>query len=253
MGQKSTRNLIGQRFGHWLVAGPRREGKHHRWLAQCSCGVQKWVLEISLVRGRSNDCGCLNKIGFVSLAGRRFGAWTVTQSYRRHGKNIQWLCHCKCGAEKWIVRTELVNGRTTSCLCEGKLRRAEKNRKPNAGAEKVALFHTYRYGAKRRHLSFRISLTEFTTITSLPCAYCGIPPRSVKRIPNGGPGYVYNGIDRADPSRGYELDNILPCCIDCNRAKWQKSPREFHDWLARIYKHQFQPDAERPLISEAIC
>ena len=31
--------------------------------------------------------------------------------------------------------------------------------------------------------------------------------------------YIYNGLDRIDPSKGYELTNIVTCCENCNRLK----------------------------------
>jgi hypothetical protein len=40
----------------------RREGRigtHKAWLCRCACGVEKTILEGSLLRGRSRSCGCL--------------------------------------------------------------------------------------------------------------------------------------------------------------------------------------------------
>jgi hypothetical protein len=31
--------------------------------------------------------------------------------------------------------------------------------------------------------------------------------------------YVYNGIDRLDNTKGYTIDNIVPCCYKCNVLK----------------------------------
>jgi len=49
------------------------------------------------------------------------------------------------------------------------------------------------------------SKSEFYSIISAPCLYCGFL----------GP----NGPDRIDNSRGYELGNIVSCCDFCNVAR----------------------------------
>jgi hypothetical protein len=45
---------------------------------------------------------------------------------------------------------------------------------------------------------------------------------------------LYNGIDRIDNARGYERDNIVPCCKFCNRAKSAMPQKEFIDLVRRI-------------------
>lgn len=45
-------------------------------------------------------------------------------------------------------------------------------------------------------------------ITSKSCIYCG----ETHRI----------GCDRIDNSKGYTIDNVIPCCGDCNRIRSNK-------------------------------
>ena len=35
------------------------------------------------------------------------------------------------------------------------------------------------------------------------------------------------GLDRVDNSRGYQADNVVPCCADCNYMKGQMSQEAF--------------------------
>ena len=58
-------NLLGKRFGRWLVlkdAGfkPSACGKynHHYWLCRCDCGTEKEANQGGLLHGHSNSCGC---------------------------------------------------------------------------------------------------------------------------------------------------------------------------------------------------
>lgn len=52
---------IGTQFTRWTVIGPRT--RDHRgasqYLCHCTCGTERVVLHESLVRGKSQSCGCL--------------------------------------------------------------------------------------------------------------------------------------------------------------------------------------------------
>lgn len=55
-------NLVGQRFGRWVVVaedGRASDGKA-AWLCICECGKRRTVSGGSLRRGLSKSCGCLN-------------------------------------------------------------------------------------------------------------------------------------------------------------------------------------------------
>ena len=45
-----------------------------------------------------------------------------------------------------------------------------------------------------------------------------------------------NGIDRIDSSKGYTVENSVPCCKYCNTAKNTMSVDEFLKWIGRVYK-----------------
>ena len=47
----------------------------------------------------------------------------------------------------------------------------------------------------------------------------------------------YNGIDRVDSSKGYEYNNVVSCCKNCNSAKMQLSIKEFKEHIIKIYNH----------------
>ena len=49
------------------------------------------------------------------------------------------------------------------------------------------------------------------------------------------PDFRYTGIDRVDNARGYEKDNVVPCCETCNTAKRTMSVDELLEWVTRVY------------------
>ena len=55
-------DLTNQRFGRWIVVS-KATSKHNNtmWNCKCDCGNFKEVASSSLLNGRSNSCGCLQK------------------------------------------------------------------------------------------------------------------------------------------------------------------------------------------------
>ena len=72
----------------------------------------------------------------------------------------------------------------------------------------------YKASAKRRGLVFPLTLEQFKEYWGLPCSYCGGQISTI-------------GLDREDSTRGYEVDNIIPCCARCNIAKASMTPDEY--------------------------
>lgn len=56
-------DLMGQRFGRWVVVGTaaRKGASWTRWLCRCDCGTERDVLAGSLRNGKSTSCGCAQR------------------------------------------------------------------------------------------------------------------------------------------------------------------------------------------------
>jgi 5-methylcytosine-specific restriction endonuclease McrA len=90
-----------------------------------------------------------------------------------------------------------------------------------------AAMRSYRRGAEERDLNWELDEITFDRLTAAPCHYCGRKPSNRKEVPRHRGAFVYSGIDRVDNMRGYEPDNVVPCCRICNRAKHQQTYAEF--------------------------
>ena len=89
----------------------------------------------------------------------------------------------------------------------------------------------YKWTALSRKLNFNLTDEQASYLFQTPCAYCESPPN------NGKPGHYYSGIDRIDNTKGYELDNCVPSCFCCNRAKKDRTLDQFLVWATRVQNY----------------
>lgn len=71
--------------------------------------------------------------------------------------------------------------------------------------------------AKKRKLILNITLEQYSLLISIPCIYCS------GAFETNSTGV---GLDRVDNNRGYEFDNVVSCCGECNRIKGSKLSKE---------------------------
>lgn len=170
----------------------------------------------------------------INEMGNRYGKLTVIAPVKSKRKGACWLCQCDCGEKRAIPGCRLRKGGARSCG-HSKYRGVLKGE-----AAFNTLFSEYRYTAKKYNRTWNIPRELFKTLTSKSCFYCGNPP-SQKRLVhkkryNGI--YLFNGLDRVDNSKGYTPENVVPCCIICNRAKNNMPQVDFFDWIQRISKNR---------------
>jgi len=100
-------------------------------------------------------------------------------------------------------------------------------------------FNCYIINAKNRCLSFNLTEEQFKEITSKNCYYCTSEPKNITKPKGNNGNFIYSGIDRKDNSKGYTIDNCVPCCSKCNTAKNDSTYEEYLDWIKRSYNHLF--------------
>ena len=187
------------------------------------------------------------------MTGKKFGKLTVIRRSYPNNKfrNAMWLCRCDCGKSKVINGQHLRKGVTNSCGCLRK-QTSKKNAKKNfagyrGGGRRLVLglsnfrgtMANYKCRAKKKGLEFNLTEEQFKEITQQDCYYCGEKPNQIFNHKGSNGDYIYNGIDRIDNTKGYTINNIVPCCGFCNMAKKSHTEQEFKDWVKRIYNKMF--------------
>ena len=104
-------------------------------------------------------------------------------------------------------------------------RKATKKEWVKANPEKVAFKNL---NCRNRDYPGSIDLTkeQFETIIKDQCYYCGIMQEK-----------GFNGIDRMDSTKGYEIDNCVSCCTDCNMMKGAVDNITFIQRVEHILTH----------------
>jgi len=85
----------------------------------------------------------------------------------------------------------------------------------------------FRNSATVRRIAQELTFEQFCDLTSKPCTYCG--RFSFNNV---------SGIDRANNSIGYTIENSVPCCSACNIMKQNLPTDIFLQQAAAIAAHQ---------------
>lgn len=138
------------------------------------------------------------------------------KSDKGKGKKKQWKIGNKEKIRKWK--------KEWAASVEGK-----KSRRTYYKNNPSCMYKLYTKSAAKRQIEFTLNKEDFIKLLMLPCAYCGkIPLNESDR----------NGLDRVDNTKGYILDNVVPCCFDCNQMKGKKSVEHFLSHVKNIMLYQ---------------
>lgn len=178
------------------------------------------------------------------LTGKKFGRLLVIKQSdeRTNAGKVKWECRCDCGNTHKVSGDCLTHGKSKSCGC---FRREYKRTYAYDNREYAIWKHHYQSTIVKRSTKdgyeTDIDFNTFRSLSESPCYYCGLPKSSflVDRSKNSDFTIYYNGLDRIDSSKGYMLDNVVPCCKHCNIAKNTMSQKDFMGWVKRIYEFNF--------------
>jgi len=181
---------------------------------------------------------------FKDLRNKKFGK-LIAKEYISHTTkkgNIvnKWRCVCDCGNETLVRTNELTKGKRTMCAkCSKQIISAQRV-KPNHEALINRIIKQYRNGAKNRGYEFKLSNEDVKSLIKQNCYYCGDEPSihdGEIRHNHTSEDFKRNGIDRIDNKKGYTIDNVVPCCSTCNKAKMTLSQDEFFTLINKISKN----------------
>jgi len=183
------------------------------------------------------------------LTNKKFNRLTVIKLDEERTKNdkywrVFWICRCDCGKIKSVSAGSLRDNHTKSCGC-WKIENSREVCRKNFTKEITVpprrnIFTQYIAKCKKKNIEFLISENNFYELIERPCYYCGSNPKNLKTVRTSATKvkkYFYNGIDRINNNKGYEKNNVVPCCNICNKAKLNLPLTEFYNWVKMIYSY----------------
>ena len=177
----------------------------------------------------------------IDLTGKQIGKWTVLKRVISDRSQTMWLCRCKCGVEKDIFSTHLVQENSKGCVqCSGKERLGPKS--PSwTGCGKISghFFDSITRSAggkgKRRPLKFDVTieyLWELFQKQNGKCALTGID------LDMNSPHDPHTAsLDRIDGTKGYTEDNVQWVHKHINRMKSIFDEQYYIEMCRKVTEH----------------
>lgn len=153
-------------------------------------------------------------------------------------------CKCNfCGSEynSFIENLKDIRKSGVSCKKCSNVQHREYEAMSAQDAQVSIVYSNYKSRAKSKNLEFTLTKDEFFKLVRSNCHYCNQEPNKIRldRVKSRREGYdsscLMNGIDRINSNKGYTIDNSLPCCEDCNKAKRNLEYDDFLKLIKSIY------------------
>lgn len=205
---------VGDQVGNFLVLKKfKKNGNTYVTAKCCVCNETKNDYRPSELK-RTKTC----RMCYVTRGGKVgevYGNFTIVEvlPYGQGHRKVN--VKCVCG--------DILKNRTLSYLkmCKDTIphptcRKCSGGRRKRPETEKM-----YRRYFSQVEEEINISVDEFTNLVNSNCFYCGESPETInEELPlmfkNLRP---INGLDRVDSTKGYDINNVVPCCRLCNMMK----------------------------------
>lgn len=162
-----------------------------------------------------------------NIEGQRFGNLLVVErTLLRSGWSYKYICLCDCGKYKITSSDSLVKGAITHCGCKRVFSKTTMIR---------SVMNSYINTGRRRNKKFNLNIDQTKQLILQNCYYCNAPPSNIwKTNISVQSDLYYNGIDRIDNNKDYDIDNVVTCCRFCNIAKNSLTVKEFYHHIHKI-------------------
>lgn len=176
--------------------------------------------------------------------GYRWGKLEVISvgDYRGKGTYRKIIAKCDCGTIKEMGISTIYSKEVVSCGCNKRIKATRGL--SNLEVATNQSITSYKAGARKRNLSWNLSVKESRELLTGPCTYCGSPgevwrPYSGRELAIGRENMdiKITGIDRINSNIGYIFTNCTSCCKQCNWMKLNYTVEQFLKHCKRVVEH----------------
>ena len=171
------------------------------------------------------------KTYFLNLEGTKTGSSTLESIDETHA-----YLTCDCGSSYSIKLTNTLKNNGNFMCRQCYAIRDSANFDKHWGYKSA--YQRIKKDAASADRVFEIKVDDFRYLCQQNCYYCDSTPSNL--ITYRGKNsftfryFMYSGLDRLNNDIGYTRQNVVPCCIICNRAKNSMPFKDFIDWLNRL-------------------
>jgi hypothetical protein len=169
----------------------------------------------------------------IDLVNKRFNKLVVLSLAGSANNRKLWNCLCDCGNIVIFSTNKLKHAKSCGCLYIDNRKKIIKELH-----QKNIKYNPIIYNARIVWNSYKdISFEDFYKISQENCFYCNSKPfRKYNYFKNKKNSYaynlenidfIYNGLDRINSNDNHNINNVVPCCYICNRAKNDKELNDF--------------------------
>lgn len=167
---------------------------------------------------------------YTKFIGKDFGCIHVDDiDLSNADKNrVYFFCTCKSCGRKFRLRSDNLESNSKHFGCSKCMGKWRKDHFKDLDSKKLpkdirTKYSHFKNNAIVRGINFDLSEEEVLSLCSSKCFYCG-KERCL-------------GIDRIDNSKGYTIDNCVPCCGCCNKMKMDLHLDFFLQQIEKIYSN----------------
>ncbi len=221
------------------IIGQNQKGKTYRYLIQIKCndcGNIRWINPKNpfYKRGvcrKCNEQSYRNQV--LNLENDTFKVLSIDEEEtKKNPRHTKYFVQCKKCGEIFSRRASVIRKSLESIQCSN-CRKLRHNKPLNVIKYKEYCY--YRSGAKARNLEWDLNEEQFANLINKNCFYCGEQPSKRQTISYKDKYELVNGIDRLDSSKGYTINNCVPCCSKCNIMKSNFKKEDFLQHISKIY------------------
>lgn len=246
--------FVGQTIGMLTVlreeTGVFKVRKRKTWGCQCICGTIVYASTNNLKTRPNRSCGkcVIRKKPQKDLTNQRFGKLTVItpELGKNRKKHFTWKCRCDCGNISYLTTSVLKSGHSKSCGCgelENKRRNCNVGRTKRTKNRKDPKIQLANWLFIKNYSDGDLSFEQFLNMSQEHCFYCNAPPSNRLKISSKARSqeyrdaslFIYNGLDRINNNLPHNLNNLVPCCKNCNFAKRDRKFEEFIEWIKKAH------------------
>ena len=222
-----------------IIIGQNEKGKTYKYLIQVKCndcGTIRWI-NPSNPYYKKGVCRVCNEQHYkeqvLSIENDTFKVLSIDkEGTAKNTRHTKYFVQCKKCGKIFSRRASVIRKSLNSIICSN-CRRLRNNRPLSVIKYKEYCY--YRSGAKSRNLEWDLTEEQFANLINKNCYYCGEVPSKRQSVSYKDNYELVNGIDRIDSTKGYTIDNCVPCCSKCNSMKSNLKKDDFLQHISKIY------------------